>query len=599
MKRLYQLFLIVVLSLFSLTVNADEIYWELKEAYDWCYEKWITTQSITNARFSSSITRQATAKMIVKFAIDVLWKSPDYWKACQFTDDDITEDLVSFVTRSCQLDLMWQNTYKFNPMWNVTRAQFWTILSRILWWDQYNTPDSASTPYYEKHLKALQDAKILWYVSNPMEYVETRWNIMLMLLRAYKYKYWVSDSISPYSSSTNKDYTIKTLEVVSDISSNWSMSVIESYTVNYNEKKRGLDRYLPLKANVWWKTYFLDVSKVIVTWAIYSSSKDSSNIYLKIWDPNNYVQWEKKYAISYDVYWLINDYSSNWDVQLYWDILWSWFDTEIDKVKITLFLPKLYKWFEKNDILITVNWRTTNMEWFNWTVDTSSSSKIIITYDRGIYSDKTISVAVKFPKDYFSLKKPTYYWTWEDVYTWYIEKILPLAKIETKSHLYEFLQDEKEYKEQIDSMTGSWKTFLNDDALDDVDDPQKLLELLNNVRDLQLKYDRSYKNKLTTLLAKLETIDDKYELEDRIFETIDNIELTDALLDVIYDALEPLLTAAIEYWDIDDIPTSVQEKLLNNVYIAMWLSLDYQEELDDYLTYVNKWAHDVYDILTD
>jgi hypothetical protein len=96
-------------------------------------------------------------------------------------------------------------------------------------------------------------------------------------------------------------------------------------------------------------------------------------------------------------------------------------------------------------------------------------------------------------------------------------------------------------------MTGSWKTFLNDDALDDVDDPQKLLELLNNVRDLQLKYDRSYKNKLTTLLAKLETIDDKYELEDRIFETIDNIELTDALLDVIYDTLEPLLTAAIEY----------------------------------------------------
>jgi hypothetical protein len=31
----------------------------------------------------------------------------------------------------------------------------------------------------------------------------------------------------------------------------------------------------------------------------------------------------------------------------------------------------------------------------------------------------------------------------------------------------------------------------------------------------------------------------------------------------------------------------------------MWLSLDYQEELDAYLTYVNKWAHDVYEILTD
>jgi hypothetical protein len=59
-----------------------------------------------------------------------------------------------------------------------------------------------------------------------MNYVETRSNVLLMLLRAYKYKngtlnspYTSSSSTSTSSSTTktNSEYEIKKLEIIADI----------------------------------------------------------------------------------------------------------------------------------------------------------------------------------------------------------------------------------------------------------------------------------------------------------------------------------------------------------------------------------------------
>jgi hypothetical protein len=85
------------------------------------------------ARLDEPITRQAAAKMIVKFSINALGRTPDFSKSCTFNDGNIVEDLIPYVQKACQLGLMGQNATSFNPYGNLTMAQFGTILSRLLW----------------------------------------------------------------------------------------------------------------------------------------------------------------------------------------------------------------------------------------------------------------------------------------------------------------------------------------------------------------------------------------------------------------------------------------------------------------------------------
>ena len=157
---------------------------ELKQAYNWAYQSEITTQSsIEKANMWWKITREEMAKMISNYAINILWKSPDTTKSCLFSDSNINPDLVRFVTESCQLWLMWQWITSFKPRDFVTRAEFWTVLSRALWWDKYGWWNT----YYENHLKALQSEWIMKKIDVPMDN-EIRWYVMLMLMRSVNQK---------------------------------------------------------------------------------------------------------------------------------------------------------------------------------------------------------------------------------------------------------------------------------------------------------------------------------------------------------------------------------------------------------------------------
>ena len=157
---------------------------ELRQAYNWAYQSEITTQSsIEKANMWWKITREEMAKMISNYAINILWKSPDTTKNCLFSDSNINPDLVKFVTESCQLWLMWQWITSFKPKDFVTRAEFWTVLSRALWWDKYGWWNT----YYESHLKALQNEWIMKKIDVPMDN-EIRWYVMLMLMRSVNQK---------------------------------------------------------------------------------------------------------------------------------------------------------------------------------------------------------------------------------------------------------------------------------------------------------------------------------------------------------------------------------------------------------------------------
>lgn len=155
---------------------------EYPSAYTRAFNNWITTQpTIDKANMNKSITRIELSKMISNYAINVLNKKPDTSKKCEFSDisDSLNTQYDNWVTNACQLWLMWQWITKFRPKDKVTRAEFWTILSRLLYWDKYNW----WKPYYKKHLNQLYIRWIMTNISNAT-WNEVRGNVMVMLKRS-------------------------------------------------------------------------------------------------------------------------------------------------------------------------------------------------------------------------------------------------------------------------------------------------------------------------------------------------------------------------------------------------------------------------------
>lgn len=157
---------------------------EMNNAYSFARTYWLTTKtSIKEAWMYREITRAETAKMISNYVKNVLGKSPETTKNCTFSD--VTKSLDSkydnWISEACQLWLMWQWIKNFRPGAKVTRVEFWTILSRALWWNK----NEWWTKYYDNHLKALKTAWIMNKTNSTSSKV-LRWEVMLMLQRSAK-----------------------------------------------------------------------------------------------------------------------------------------------------------------------------------------------------------------------------------------------------------------------------------------------------------------------------------------------------------------------------------------------------------------------------
>lgn len=151
-------------------------------AYNFAYKNWLTSiNNIEKVQMDTVLTRIAMAKMLSYYAINVLWNIPDTSKIPNF--NDITKSLDSqynnWVTLAYQLGIMWVWTNKFRPYDIVTRAEFATALSRLL----YKTEDwKWNIKYYEPHISKLYSE---WIISNmDPKLQEKRWYIMLMLMRS-------------------------------------------------------------------------------------------------------------------------------------------------------------------------------------------------------------------------------------------------------------------------------------------------------------------------------------------------------------------------------------------------------------------------------
>ena len=127
--------------------------------------------------------------MVSEFAMEELWMQPNTGKVCKFNDmADETQEMQKYAELACQLWFMglYSDGIKvkdnFDPNNQVTRAEFGTVLSRLLWWTKYAANDG--DVFYKRHLEVLREKGIMTKISgNWPSSIELRWYVMLMFKR--------------------------------------------------------------------------------------------------------------------------------------------------------------------------------------------------------------------------------------------------------------------------------------------------------------------------------------------------------------------------------------------------------------------------------
>lgn len=221
MKKYFIWISIVVLASIGFLFAYDQ---ELIWAYNYAYNIGITTMpTIDQANMNGKLLRSHMAKMMSKYAIEVLNLVPNTGKVCTF--DDIswqTEEIKGFILQSCQLWLMWVGVTSFNPTWEVSRSQFGTVLSRAM----YGEKNNGGEPYYVKHLTALQASGVMKDISKPNN-LEIRWYVMLMMQRA-------DDLITNANTGVIIDITAPTAKIA--YSTTWSTTGTVTATLTWRSE---------------------------------------------------------------------------------------------------------------------------------------------------------------------------------------------------------------------------------------------------------------------------------------------------------------------------------------------------------------------------
>ena len=168
--------------------DADiKTFWDEQiEAYKWAFKEWITTMdTVEKARLDQKLTRAELAKMMVVYIQKVKKITPLKTDDPKYSDvDSSLWDLADYIKLAYQYQIMgidgsWNALNEFNPNGLVTRAEYATVFSRVLFWSKYN---QSEWPYYEKHIAALKAAGIL--TNDDPTADEYRGWVMLMMYRS-------------------------------------------------------------------------------------------------------------------------------------------------------------------------------------------------------------------------------------------------------------------------------------------------------------------------------------------------------------------------------------------------------------------------------
>ena len=229
---------VIVLSIVSCTFAYNQ---EQQEAYQWAYNYGITTQpTIEAANLNWNLTRQAFSKMVVNYLENVVWIKQTTSASCNFTDETaITNNLRPYAKKTCTYKIMWSDWTAFNPMNPVSRAQLWTVLSRIIRGNEYN---NSWRWYYIYHFNMLKQNWIMNNTNNPSALAK-RWDVLIMLKRIYE-KFgsnvymngWKANSSYVVSKQTNTIEKVDTIKSSDNSSGNYISTAYNNSNVIYTSK---------------------------------------------------------------------------------------------------------------------------------------------------------------------------------------------------------------------------------------------------------------------------------------------------------------------------------------------------------------------------
>ena len=224
---------------------------EQESAYRWAYNNWLTHQrTIEAANMNWVVTKQSAAQMLINYMENVSGDFAFSWKLCSFPDENtISPEFRTYAKKVCAYGIMWTNGENFNPMNPVTKAQLWTIISRLMRWHTYDNPQGN---YYTKHLEALKNNGFMSDISNPTTTYARRWDFMALLQKVNEksvsnYQVY-QPSIPTYTpavvapkvqtkKTTTKEVAASIMEYIAKNNVNTTNSVISWDTVSYSFKQ--------------------------------------------------------------------------------------------------------------------------------------------------------------------------------------------------------------------------------------------------------------------------------------------------------------------------------------------------------------------------
>lgn len=213
----------------------------------------------------------------------------------------------------------------------------------------------------------------------------------------------------------NAYYDITNYEINWDILIDWTINVDEKIDVNFNTEMHWIERLLDKYYTVWDLEFQVLYDKINVKNDNYTTYNEYWNTVIRLGDANKTISWKHKYDINYSMYWVIRNFSWMWYSELYWNIIWYERDTSIKNSTIELNLPKTYTWFKKEDFIISVGYNQyNNIDDFPWKI-TWDENKIHIEYNKSLPSNRWITLAIKFPNNYFEYDHKKQ----EKLFVWY------------------------------------------------------------------------------------------------------------------------------------------------------------------------------------
>ena len=162
---------------------------EQNDAYLWaCQQNISTMRTIQEARLDQPLTRAELAKIMSVYAMKEYHLKPLITGAANYKDVNTDlGDLADYIQIAYQLQIMGINAdgtpmQAFEPHKLVSRAEFATVLSRVIWGNKHNI---AGDDRYSAHLQALKKYEIITS-DVPANWWELRGRALLMLHRTAK-----------------------------------------------------------------------------------------------------------------------------------------------------------------------------------------------------------------------------------------------------------------------------------------------------------------------------------------------------------------------------------------------------------------------------